>query len=104
MILEKHFITILQKISTIANPIEQLNKDKNNKIAATRQVSIQSPTNMPHPKGISTGFESKDKNLDNCIQNLTITLKKQDLEEIELDIAEIKVQSVSYSYTIDVLQ
>ncbi len=81
---------------------------------------------MPHPKGISTGFElpgttpqyppsspfkidymslviqpdlkSKDKNLDNCIQYLNITSKKQDLKEIELDIAEIKVQSVEYSY------
>jgi len=83
---------------------------------------------MQHPKGISTGFElpgttpqyppsspfkidymslvirpnlkSKDKNLDNCIQYLNITSKKQDLKEIELDIAEIKVQSVQYSYTL----
>jgi aminopeptidase N len=82
---------------------------------------------MPHPKGISTGFElpgttpqyppslpfkidymslfiepdlrSKDKNLNNCIQYLNITAK-QDLKEIELDIAEIKVQSVSYSNTL----
>jgi len=83
---------------------------------------------MSHPKGISTGFElpgttpqyppsspfkidymclviqpdliSKDKNLDNCTQYLNITSKKQDLKEIELDIAEIKVQSVSYSHTL----
>jgi hypothetical protein len=53
MILEKHFITILQKISTIANPIEQLNKDKNNKIAATRQVSIESNQHATSKRNIN---------------------------------------------------
>jgi aminopeptidase N len=83
---------------------------------------------MLHPNGISTGFElpgtapqyppsspfkieymciiiqpnlkSKDKNLDNCTQYLNITSKKENLNEIELDIAEIKVQSVSYSHAL----
>src|SRR4051812_8389734 len=49
---------------------------------------------------IQPDLKSKDKNLDNCMQYFNITSKKQDLKEIELDIAEIKVHSVQYSYTL----
>jgi hypothetical protein len=53
---EKLYNNSTKNSTTIADLIEQL-KYKYNEIATMKQVSFQNPTNMPHPKGIATGFE-----------------------------------------------
>ena len=46
---------------------------------------------------IEPELKTKEGNLTDCIQKLDITAKQNNINEIELDIAELKIHSVSWS-------